>query len=63
LRPKPKRHALVLGLDAGGAVVHNLQDASPEAYAPLTSAIEVGGWLYFGSLARPALARVPIPAT
>lgn len=63
LRPKPRRHAIVLGLDAGGSVVHNLQDSGPDAYAPLTSATEVGGWLYLGSFARPALARVPIPAT
>jgi sugar lactone lactonase YvrE len=60
LQPRPKKHAFVLGLDASGKVVANLQYAGPDAYAPITSAREHGSFLYFGSLTYPALGRLPL---
>jgi sugar lactone lactonase YvrE len=61
LRPAAKHHAFVLGLDGGGRVVYNLQDASPGAFAPITSVNERGGSLYLGSVEQPAVARLPVP--
>ncbi|MGB1580848.1 MAG: SMP-30/gluconolactonase/LRE family protein [Nevskiales bacterium] len=62
VKPKIMPHAIVLGLNENGEVVHNLQYASPEAYAPVTSAEEAGGWLYMGSLTAPGYARIKAPA-
>jgi len=42
-------------------VAFNLQHASPEAFAPVTSAREHAGWLWLGSLSREALGRVRAP--
>lgn len=61
LQPQPARHALVLALDGEGRVVANLQHRSPQAFAPVTSAREHGGWLWLGSLTGPALGRVRVP--
>ena len=58
LQPKPKMHAFVLGLDHDGKVVANLQYEGPDAYAPITSAREYAGHLYFGSLTYPAIGRI-----
>ncbi len=63
LQPKPAHHAFVLGLDSEGKVVHNLQDASAEAFAPITSAEPYGEYLYLGSLTAPAFARLPLPTS
>jgi sugar lactone lactonase YvrE len=60
LQPKPRMHAFVLGLDHDGKVVANLQYAGPDAYAPITSAREFGGHLYFGSLTYPAIGRIKL---
>jgi sugar lactone lactonase YvrE len=61
LQPAPVKHAIVLGLNAEGEVIHNLQDASADAYAPITAVEQVGDALYFGSLSVPAIARMPAP--
>ena len=61
LQPAPLHHGFVLGLDPEGNVIHNLQDASPDAYAPVTSVEEWGGALYLGSLTAPAIGRLPAP--
>ncbi|MES1945051.1 Strictosidine synthase subfamily protein [Salinisphaera sp. PC39] len=61
LQPGTKKHAIVLGLSTGGDVLYNLQDASADAYAPITAVEEVGDILYFGSLTAPAMARMPVP--
>lgn len=61
LTPKAEPHAIVLGLNAQGEVVHNLQDASAEAYAPVTSVEEADGWLYLGSLTAAGYARIRVP--
>ena len=57
LRPKPLRRPMVLGLDANGTVVHNLQDADGLDFSKSTSAEQVGSWLYVGSLDEPKWGR------
>lgn len=61
LRPGVIRHSFVLGVNAGGAVVHNLQDPSGP-YAPITSVQEHDGMLYFGSIEAHGFARIARPA-
>lgn len=56
LQPGPTRRSFVLGVDAEGRVVENLQATGPGAYAPITSAIEHEGRLYLGSLSEPSIA-------
>lgn len=60
LRPKPLRYAFVLGIDAEGKVIHNLQDPDG-TYAPITSVQEHGGKLYFGSILESAFGRINVP--
>ncbi len=59
LQPKPKRHGFILGFDADGHVVHNLQDPSGRV-AILTGAREHAGRLYMGSLSEPAVAVIEL---
>jgi sugar lactone lactonase YvrE len=61
LQPAPERYAFVLGLDANGRVVHNLQNPSGEPFAVITSVEQVGDVLYLGSLTEPALGRIAAP--
>ena len=57
LRPGPVPYGHVLAVDDSGRVVADLQD--PDGRFPmLTSALEVDGWLYLGSLSAPSAARV-----
>ncbi|MBI3663861.1 MAG: SMP-30/gluconolactonase/LRE family protein [Acidobacteria bacterium] len=58
--PAPRRYAMVLGLDAEGRVVHNLQDPSSGAYAPVTAVQEHDGMLYLGSIKENSIARLPL---
>ena len=60
LQPKPRRHPFILGLDASGKVVHNLQDADGGAFSKSTSAEQVGDWLYVGSLDEARWGRIRI---
>jgi hypothetical protein len=60
LQPKPMRHPFVLGLDASGKVVHNLQDADGLEFSHTTSVEQEGDWLYVGSLAEPKWGRIRI---
>ncbi len=55
LQPKPVRHAVVLGFDMDGQVVHNLQD-STGSVAITTSARFHDGRLFVGTLSEPTLA-------
>ena len=57
LQPAPKRYSFVLGLDANGRVVENLQDGSPECYAQIANVVEHAGFLYFGSIGESAVGR------
>jgi predicted regulator of amino acid metabolism with ACT domain len=59
-QPKPIRHPVVLGLDASGKVVHNLQDADGLEFSQTTSAEQVGDWLYIGSLAEAKWGRIRV---
>ena len=60
VQPKPAMHAFVLGFDLDGKLVANLQYKGDDVYAPITSAEEFNGWLYFGSLSYPALGRIKL---
>lgn len=60
LQPKPRRHPFVLGLDASGKVVHNLQDADGAEFSKSTSAEQVGDWLFIGSLTEPNWGRISL---
>lgn len=60
LQPKPRRHPFVLGLDANGEVVHNLQDPDGAEFSKSTSAEQVGDWLYIGSLTEPKWGRISL---
>jgi sugar lactone lactonase YvrE len=57
LQPAPKRYSFVLGLDANGRVIENLQDGSPECYAEIANAVERQGSLYFGSIGESTVGR------
>ena len=59
-RPKPERHPFVLGLDAEGKVVHNLQDVDGARFSMTTSAEQVGDWLHVGSLSEPSWGRIRV---
>ena len=61
MQPAPERYAFVLGLDADGRVVHNLQNPTGEPFAIITSVEQVGDVLYLGSLTESALARIAAP--
>ncbi len=54
-KPQPRRHGFVVGFDAAGRVVHNLQDPSGRV-AITTGARQHGGRLYIGSLSEPTVA-------
>jgi sugar lactone lactonase YvrE len=60
LQPQPKRHGFVLGLDAAGKVVHNLQDPTGRV-AMTTGARQRGDRLYLGSLSEPTVAVCRLP--
>ena len=49
-RPKPTPSPFVLGIDDRGAVMSNLQDPSGGRFGMVTSAQELDGRLYLGSL-------------
>jgi sugar lactone lactonase YvrE len=61
LQPAPKRFSFVLGLDANGRVVENLQDGSKECYAEIANVVERDGMLYFGSIGESAIGRIALP--
>lgn len=61
LRPAPKRYSFVLGLDANGRIVENLQDGSRDCYAQIANAVEHQGYLYFGSIGESTIGRHRIP--
>ncbi len=60
LQPAPKRYSFVLGLDATGRVVANLQDGSSQCYAQIANVVEHGGVLYFGSIGESAVGRIAL---
>lgn len=62
LQPQPAAYGHVMAIDAAGQVLLDLQDPAG-GYPMTTSALEVDGHLYIGSLTAPALARVQLPAS
>ena len=60
LRPSIQRYGMVLGINTDAEVVYNLQDPDG-GYAPITSATEFDGWLYFGSILEQGAARMRRP--
>jgi sugar lactone lactonase YvrE len=60
LRPDVQRYSFVLGINAAGEVVHNLQDPGG-AYAPITSVEEHDGMLYFGTIKDYGFGRISRP--
>jgi sugar lactone lactonase YvrE len=56
------RYGFVLGLDADGNVVHNLQDPTGEHFAGISSVLRHGDHLYLGSLLEDAVGRLLLPA-
>lgn len=60
LQPKPRRHPFILGLDADGNVVRNLQDSEGGNFSQTTSAEQVGDMLYVGSLTEPRWGRLDL---
>jgi len=57
MRPAPKRYSFVLGLNAEGKVVDNLQNGAPDCYAEIANVVERDGALYFGSIAESAVGK------
>ena len=60
IQPKPERRPFVLGVDANGDIVHNLQDVDGLRFSMTTSAEQVGDWLYVGSLIEPSWGRIRV---
>jgi sugar lactone lactonase YvrE len=60
VKPEPKRTARVLGLDDGGAVVHDL-DFDASGWRVATGVREHDGRVWLGSLLEPAIAVGDVP--
>ena len=60
LQPAPKRYSFVLGLDANGRVVDNLQNGAPDCYAEIANVVEREGALYFGSIGESTVGKFPL---
>jgi sugar lactone lactonase YvrE len=57
IRPAPVNYGHVIAVNDSGRVLESLQDPAG-AFPMLTSALEVPGWLYLGSLSAPTAARL-----
>jgi sugar lactone lactonase YvrE len=55
------RYGFVLGLDANGNVVRNLQDPSGDHYAGVSCVVQHEGVLHLGSLLENAIGRLQLP--
>ncbi len=61
LQPQPEPYAFVLGIDANGNILHNLQYGGKDAYFPITSVKQYGNELYFGSLLHKGWGKIKAP--
>lgn len=61
LQPEPLPQGFAVALGEDGKVLHVLRDASPGAFAPVTSVRERDGVLWLGSLEGDGLGRVAAP--
>jgi strictosidine synthase len=57
---KPANEGWVIGVDADGAVRHNLRDATG-AYANITSVNQFDGHLLLGSITMKSVGRIEAP--
>jgi sugar lactone lactonase YvrE len=57
MQPAPQRFSFVIGLDANGKVVENLQDGSPTCFAEIANVVEHANYLYFGSIGESTIGR------
>ncbi len=53
-------YAMVFAFDPQGKLVANLQYGGADAYGHITSVLESGKWLWFGSLVEDAVGRMPL---
>lgn len=53
-------HAIALAYDIDGHLIANLQASGGDSYFPVTSVLEAGPWLYFGSLTQEPIGRMPL---
>ena len=60
IQPAPKRYGFALALDETGRVIRTLQDPKG-GYAPVTSVVPAGEFLYLGSLEERAIGRLKRP--
>jgi sugar lactone lactonase YvrE len=61
MQPAPQRYSFVVGLDASGRVVENLQNGAPGCYAQIANVVERNGALYFGSIGEDTVGRFALP--
>ena len=61
LQPAPQRYSFVVGLDAQGRVIDNLQNGAPDCYAQIANVVEHNGTLYFGSIGEDTVGRFVLP--
>jgi sugar lactone lactonase YvrE len=55
-------HAIALAYDTQSHLIANLQASGRDAYFPVTSVLEAGSWLYFGSLTQQPIGRMSLDA-
>ena len=61
LKPKGAPYGFVVGINAEGKVLHNLQGRPPKAVTPISSVEEAGDKLYLGSISADFIGRLPLP--
>ena len=61
LQPEPLPEGFAIALGEDGKVVEVLRDASPGAFAPVTSVRERDGVLWIGNLEGDGVGRLPAP--
>ena len=59
-RPKPAPYGLVVELDQDGKILRSLHDARGEMFGNITSAEEVDGFLYLGTLLERHIGRIQL---
>lgn len=62
LHPEPALYAHLIGVNPEGLVTQSAQGAGQPPYAPITSVIRRGEWLYLGSLSYPGIGRIRLDA-
>jgi len=60
LRPAPGRFLHILGINAEGKIIHNIQQTTPD-FAQVSSVQEAYGQLFLGSLSENGVGRIAVP--